>query len=111
MRQTAIDRFCLYLARRQCSAHTVTKYTLDLRLFFPEVAVPLAQVALRQGDQCVEHQHRHGRAWATLNRRLNALKPFCDFGLDPQCVGGNPVKPSHFVRRGRPRPTAKPCHD
>jgi integrase/recombinase XerD len=54
----------------------------------------------------VEHQHQHGRAWATINRRLNALKHFFDFCLDQQCVGGNPVKPSHFVRRGRPLPKA-----
>jgi site-specific recombinase XerD len=94
------------LERRQFSAHTIASYTLDLRFFFTEVAVPLAQVAFREVDQVVAHQHRHGRAWATINRRLNALKHFFDFGLDQQCVGGNPGKPSHFVRRGRPLPTA-----
>jgi site-specific recombinase XerD len=66
----------------------------------------LAQVSFREVDQFVEHQHRHGRAWATINRRLNALKHFFDFCLDQQFVGGNPVKPSHFVRRGRPLPKA-----
>jgi site-specific recombinase XerD len=52
----------------------------------------------------VEHQHQHGRAWATINRRLNALKHFFAFCLAQQLVRGNPVKPSHFVRRGRPLP-------
>jgi site-specific recombinase XerD len=106
IRQTTIDRFRAYLERRQFSAHTVVSYTLDLRLFFADVTVPLAQVSFREVDQFVERQHQHGRAWATINRRLNALKHFFDFCLDQQVVGGNPVKPSHFVRRGRPLPKA-----
>src|SRR4030095_12848694 len=89
IRQTAIDRFRLYLERRQFSAHTIANYTLDLRLFFTEVAVPLAQVSFREVDQFVEHQHRRGRSWATINRRLNALKHFFDFFLDQQFVGSN----------------------
>jgi site-specific recombinase XerD len=104
IRQTAIDRFQAYLERRQFSGHTVTSYTLDLRLFLGAVAVPLAQVSFREVDQFVERQHQHGRAWATINRRLNALKHFFDFCLEQQLVAGNPVKPSHFVRRGRPLP-------
>jgi site-specific recombinase XerD len=106
IRQTTIARFRAYLERRQFSAHTIASYTLDLRLFFTEVAVPLAQVSFREVDQFVEHQHQHSRSWATINRRLNALKHFFDFCLDQQLVGGNPVKPSHFVRRGRPLPKA-----
>jgi site-specific recombinase XerD len=106
IRQTAIDRFRAYLERRQFSMHTIASYTLDLRLFWTEVVVPLAQVSFREVDQFVETQHQHGRSWATINRRLNALKHFFDFCLDQQLVGGNPVKPSHFVRRGRPLPKA-----
>jgi site-specific recombinase XerD len=106
IRQTAIDHFQTYLERRQFSMHTVASYTLDLRLFFAPVAVPLAQVSFREVDQFVEHQHQYGRSWATINRRLNALKHFFDFCLDQQLVEGNPVKPSHFVRRGRPLPKA-----
>jgi site-specific recombinase XerD len=106
IRQTAIDRFRAYLERRQFSAHTIVSYTLDLRLFFTEVAIPLGQVSFREVDQFVESQHQHSRSWATINRRLNALKHFFDFCLDQQLVAGNPVKPSHFVRRGRPLPKA-----
>jgi site-specific recombinase XerD len=106
IRQTAINRFQAYLARRQFSPHTVASYTLDLRLFFAEIAVPLARVSFHEVDQFVERQHEHGRAWATINRRLNALKHFFTFCLDQQLVRGNPVKPSHFVRRGRPLPKA-----
>ena len=106
IRQTAIDRFRAYLERRQFSAHTVANYTLDLRLFFAEISMPLAQVSFREVDQCVERQHHSGRAWATINRRLNALKHFFAFGVEQQLVRGNPVKPSHFVRRGYPLPKA-----
>jgi site-specific recombinase XerD len=106
IRQTAIDRFQAYLARRQFSPHTVASYTSDLRLFFAEIAVPLARVSFHEVDQFVERQHQYDRAWATINRRLNALKHFFDFCLDQQWVAGNPVKPSHFVRRGHPLPKA-----
>jgi site-specific recombinase XerD len=104
--QSALDRFRSYLERRQYSTHTITSYTLDLRLFFTEVPVPLAQVSFREIDQFVEHQHQYDRSWATINRRLNALKHFFDFCLAQQLVSGNPVKPSHFARRGRPLPKA-----
>src|SRR5262252_2472493 len=106
IRQTTMDRFRLYLERRQFSAHTIASYTCDLHLFFRMVTVPLAQVSFREVEQFVEHQHQQGRAWATINRRLNALKHFFDFCLEQQLVAGNPVKPSHFVRRGRPLPKA-----
>ena|SRR5262245_59335798 len=106
IRQSALDRFRTYLEWRQCSAHTVASYTLDLRLFFAGTTVSLAQISYREVEQCVEHQHQQGSAWATINRRLNALKHFCDFCLTQQLVRGNPVKPSHVVRRGRPLPKA-----
>src|SRR5215831_15302730 len=106
IRQTAVDRFRAYLARRQFSAHTLASYTLDLHVFCRMVPVPLAQVSFREVDQFVEHQHQQGRAWATMNRRLNALKHFFDYCLDQQLVVGNPIKSSHFVRRGRPLPKA-----
>jgi len=106
IRQAALDRFRQYLERRQFSVHTIASYTWDLRLFFTEVTVPLAQVSFREIDQFVEHQHQHDRSWATINRRLNALKHFFTFCLDQQLVRGNPVKPSHFVRRGHPLPKA-----
>jgi site-specific recombinase XerD len=62
---------------------------------------------LRDVDPCVEHQPPPGRSWATINRRLKALKHFLDVGRDQQLVAGNPVQPSHVVRRGRPRPKAR----
>jgi site-specific recombinase XerD len=102
IRQTAIDRFRAYLARRQFSAHTIASYTLDLHVFFRTATVPLVQGSFREVDHFVEDQQQQGRAWATINRRLNALKYFFDYCLDQQLVVGNPIKSSHFVRRGRP---------
>ena len=66
IRQTAIDRFRAYLERRQFSVHTIVSYTLDLRLFFTEVAIPLGQVSFREVDRFVESQHQHSRSWATI---------------------------------------------
>lgn len=106
IRHRAIQQFQAYLERRQYSAHTVDNYTLDLRLFFADVDAPLAQVSFREIDAFVEKQHQQGLAGSTINRRLNALKHFFDFLLGQQQVSGNPVKPSHFARRGRPLPKA-----
>jgi site-specific recombinase XerD len=56
----------------------------------------------------VTPQHEQGLSPTTLNRRLYALKHFFDFLLEHQQVFGNPVKPSHFARVGRPLPRALP---
>ena len=77
IRQTAIARFRAYLERRQFSGHTVASSTLELRLFFAEVAVPLAQVSFREVDQFVDRQHHHGRAG-----RVPAGCGYC-FGTSP----------------------------
>jgi site-specific recombinase XerD len=106
IRQTALDRLRASLERRQCSAHPVVSSTLARRLCFAEVAVPLAQVSFREVEQCVERQPHLGRAWATINRRRNALQHCFALGVEPQLVRGNPVQPRHFVRRGPPLPQA-----
>jgi site-specific recombinase XerD len=70
----------------------VVSYTTDLRLFFAEVPVPLAHVSFREVDQFVETQHQHSRSWATINRRLNALKHFFDYCLDQQLPAFSAMK-------------------
>src|SRR5262245_20775390 len=82
--QSTINRFRAYLEGRQFSAQTVVSYTTDLRLFFAKVTVHLASVSFREADQFVDTQHQHSRSWATINRRLNALKHFFDYCLDQQ---------------------------
>ena len=109
IRQTAIDRFRAYLERRQFSAHTVANYTLDLRLFFAEVAVPLAQLSYREVDQFVEQQHQQGHAWATINRRLHALKHFFAFCLEQQWWEGIPSSPVTLSGAGIPCPKPSPA--
>ena len=54
--------------------------------------MPLAQALFREVDQLVERQHHYDRAWATINRRLNALKHFFAFCLEQQLVRGNPAE-------------------
>src|SRR5438128_5734459 len=109
IRQTAIDRFRAYLERRQFSTHTIASYTLDLRLFFTEVAVPLGQVSFREVDQFVESQHQHSRSWATINRRLNALKHFFDFCLDQQLIRGILSSPAILFGGDAPYPKPSPA--
>jgi site-specific recombinase XerD len=58
-----------------------------------------------QVDHFVQQQARDELAATTINRRLNALKHFFDYlVIEQQVLGANTVKPSHFLRRGRPLP-------
>ena len=53
----------------------------------------------------IEQQRASQRAATTINRRLNALQHFFEYlATERQTLGSNPVKPSHFLRRGRPLP-------
>ena len=110
IRQTAIDRFRTYLERQQFSAHTVANYTLDLRLFFAEVPVPLAQISFREVDQFVERQHHHGRAWATINPATQCAEAL--FRLLPGAAVGTreSVKPSHLSGVGIPAQSPPPAN-
>jgi site-specific recombinase XerD len=102
----ALHDFREYLQRRHYAAHTLASYTLDLQLFFAVCPQPLAQVSFRDVEQFMERQYHQGLAPTTLHRRLHALKHFFDYLIEQQRVTGNPVKPSHMVRRGRPLPKA-----
>ena len=100
-----IELFSEYLRRRNYSPHTVCNYGLDLRLFFADIPKVPGQVTWRDVDRFVALQHAHGLAATTINRRLNALRSFYEFLLQEQ-EGEvlSPVKPSHFLRQGRPLP-------
>jgi site-specific recombinase XerD len=104
--QADIQRFRAYLQRRNYATHTLESYTLDLELFFAGLQRPAATISHQDIEHFVERQHAQGLAPATMNRRLHALKHFFDFLLEYHKVLGNPVKPSHFARLGRPLPRA-----
>jgi site-specific recombinase XerD len=105
MEPKEIQAFCTYLQTRHYSAHTIDNYGRDLRLFFANTEKEPAHISWREIDYFVQAQSRAGLAATTINRRLNALKHFFDYlVMERQSLAGNPVKPSHFLRRGRPLP-------
>jgi integrase/recombinase XerD len=102
----AIQNFRAYLQRRNYSAATRDSYTLDLQLFFAEINKAPDHVTFRDVDLFIDRQYQRGLGPATINRRLYALKHFFDFLLERQLVSGNPIKPSHVLRRARTLPRA-----
>src|SRR5215467_15452176 len=109
MADDTIALFCAYLQRRNYSPHTVDNYGRDLRLFFAQVAKAPGTVSGRDVTVFIEHQRAAQRTATTINRRLNAVQHFFEYlATDRQTLGSNPVKPSHFLRRGRPLPRACP---
>ena len=105
MEPIEIKQFCERLQTRNYSNHTVENYGRDLRLFFADVDKSPREVSWRDVDHFVQQQSRAGLAATTINRRLNAIKHFFDYlVIDRQDLKINPVKPSHFLRRGHPLP-------
>jgi len=101
----AITQFCAYLRRRNYSPHTVENYGRDLRLFFAPLAKEPRRVSWRDIEAFIQQQRQAQLAVATINRRLNALKHFFEYlVMEDHSLASNPVKPSHFLRRGRPLP-------
>lgn len=103
---TSIKQFRAYLERRHYASHTVVNYCLDLEVFFADNPRTPGTTTHQDVEHFVERQYAHNLAPTTVNRRLYAVKHFFDFLLEKRQVLGNPVKPSHFAREGRPLPRA-----
>src|ERR1044072_1909406 len=100
-----VERFCRNLQMRNYSRHTISNYAIDLRLFFAEIVKALREISWREIDQFIEHQHGQGLAATTINRRLNAIKRFFEYlVIEQEKLAINPIKPSHFLKRGRALP-------
>lgn len=98
--------FSKWLRRRSPHSSTYRHYTNEVALFFDWVRKSPLNVTVRDIDQYIEHCQRHGRATATVNRRLASIRSFYTFlefdSIDPP---PNPVKPKrHAVRQGRRLP-------
>ncbi len=100
-----MERFCQHLRTRQYSRHSIESYALDLQLFFAEIKKPVSRITWRDIDRFIEQQHGQGLAAATINRRLHAIKRLFDYlVVETERLPTNPVKPSHFLKQGRPLP-------
>jgi site-specific recombinase XerD len=104
MHPAEVELFCEYLKSRNYSRHTVENYRVDLRLFFAGTDKLLSQISWREIDHFIERQHSQALAATTINRRLNAIKHFFDFLVERERLKVNPVKPSHYLKQGRPLP-------
>jgi len=105
MEPAAVQQFGVYLQNRNYSPHTIENYGRDLRLFFAPLDHGPSAVSWRDIEAFIQQQRQAHLAASTINRRLNALKHFFDYlVMEEQSCAHNPVKPSHFLRRGRPLP-------
>jgi len=106
----AVAAFTADLSRRFPGTSTVVHYSSDVRLFLRWWQRPPAQVQRADIDQFIVWQQTLGRARATINRRLVALRMWFEFqaeqASDPLgAAPRNPVHPRrHYLRPAEPLP-------
>jgi site-specific recombinase XerD len=101
-----IERFQKWLRRKAPLAATHIHYVNDLELFFAWVDKPPNDVKVQDIDFFIEFSQAQGRAIATVNRRLAALRSFYRFlAVESENAPRTPVIPKrHFIRQGQRLP-------
>jgi integrase len=101
-----IERFQRWLRRKAPLAATHIHYVNDLELFFAWVDKPPQDVKVQDIDLFIELSQAQGRAIATVNRRLAALRSFYRFlAIEAENAPRNPIIPMrHFIRQGQRLP-------
>ncbi|OGO72175.1 MAG: hypothetical protein A2Z49_10315 [Chloroflexi bacterium RBG_19FT_COMBO_56_12] len=97
-----IEGFKKWLRRRAPKASTPIHYSSDLALFFTWLGKPPGDVWVQDIDAFIEHSLVQGHAFATINRRLAALRSFYHFlTVEADDAPKNPVLPKrHFIHLG-----------
>ena len=102
--------FTADVGRRFPGTSTVIHYTSDVRLFLRWWQRPPADVQRTDIDRFIVWQQTLGRARATINRRLVALRMWFEFQAEQVnepagALGPNPVLPRrHYLRPAEPLP-------
>jgi site-specific recombinase XerD len=109
--QDTLDRFRAHLAATGKSAHTITAYTRDVRLFgewfdqtngralSPESITP---IDVRQYRSYLLTVKKHKPA--TVNRKLASLSAFCEWARGKELIPANPTEDISLVEEVRPAP-------
>jgi site-specific recombinase XerD len=106
--QQDIDGFARYWRRRRPGSSTALHYTSDVTIFFQWVQLAPAAITVHHIDQFIDWQRALGRAAATIQRRLVAVRMFYDYLAYAQDQAlPNPVCPRrHYIAPGRRLPQA-----
>jgi integrase/recombinase XerD len=104
--QEEIDGFEQYWRRRKPGRSTALHYRSDVNIFFRWAQLPPAAITVHHIDQFIDWQRELGRASATIQRRLMAIRMFYDYlaYIREEDVP-NPVVPRrHYLALGRRLP-------
>ena len=104
--QEEIDGFERYWRRRKPGRSTAVHYRSDVNIFFRWVKQLPATITIHHIDQFIDWQRELGRAPATIQRRLVAIRMFYDYlaYIREEDVP-NPVLPRrHYITLGRHLP-------
>jgi site-specific recombinase XerD len=108
--QEEIDGFERYWRRRRPGRSTAIHYRSDVNIFFRWVKQLPATITIHHIDQFIDWQRELGRASATIQRRLVAIRMFFDYlAYIREEDMSNPVLPRrHYITPGRHVPRNLP---